>query len=559
MPYYVDGGTRGGTREHPIEHGSAEDVARLATFEDAARALASGRYTGMGFATLAQFGVVAFDIDDVVRDGVVLPAALAAVDGTYAEISPSGTGLRAFYRGSFPGNHKALHPEGADFKLEVFSSKGFVTVTGNVLDDCKLWGYDELVADITPAARALYEKHFGTSNLPAVVGDGGADWMLTITPPVGLSHDQIREALAALPDDMEYDDWLRTGMAIHHETDGSDEGRELWLEKSRQSPKFTTDRYLNDRWRSFGRNTSANPTTFRFVLAQPSVKALRIGAVRSVDSSLDFKCHPKTGAIMPTLPNLRIALGAVEFSGFRIAFDEFVGGIMICLADTDTWRPITDANVVWMREHLENNGFSPISRELMRDAVLRAAELNKFDSARDWLSGLAWDETPRIDSFLTRYFGAADTPYHRAISRCMWTQMAARVFTPGCKADMVPIAVGKQGTRKSSAIAAMSPIPDAFAEWDLGARDDDAGRLMLGKLILELGELRGLRRRDHDYLKAFITRTHENWVPKFREHATQFERRCVFVGSTNSDSSCPTTQETDAGCRSIPENAIPMR
>jgi len=32
-----------------------------------------------------------------------------------------------------------------------------------------------------------------------------------------------------------------------------------------------------------------------------------------------------------------------------------------------------------------------------------------------------------------------------------------------------------------------------------------------------------------------VTRTHENWIPKYREFATQFPRRLVFVGTTNED------------------------
>ncbi len=58
---------------------------------------------------------------------------------------------------------------------------------------------------------------------------------------------------------------------------------------------------------------------------------------------------------------------------------------------------------------------------------------------------------------------------------------------------------------------------------------------MRGRLVAEIGELRGLNTKELESIKAFVTRTHENWIPKYREFATQFPRRLVFVGTTNED------------------------
>src|SRR5690606_13267649 len=103
------------------------------------------------------------------------------------------------------------------------------------------------------------------------------------------------------------------------------------------------------------------------------------------------------------------------------------------------------------------------------------------------------------------------------------------------KADMVPILVGTQGVGKSTAIAAMSPSPEFFAEVSFSEKDDDLSRKMRGKLVAEIGELRGLHSKEMESVKAFITRTHEHWIPKYREFETTFPRRLVFIGSTNKD------------------------
>jgi predicted P-loop ATPase len=113
--------------------------------------------------------------------------------------------------------------------------------------------------------------------------------------------------------------------------------------------------------------------------------------------------------------------------------------------------------------------------------------------------------------------------------------MAGRILEPGIQADMAPILVGAQGLGKSSGVAAMVPSPEFFAEVSFNDKDDDQARRLRGKLVAEISELRGLGTRDEDAIKAFMTRTHEQWVPKYREFAASYARRVVFVGTTNRD------------------------
>lgn len=61
-----------------------------------------------------------------------------------------------------------------------------------------------------------------------------------------------------------------------------------------------------------------------------------------------------------------------------------------------------------------------------------------------------WDGVERVERFLESYAGAEAGDYSRAVSRYMWTAMAARLLNPGAKCDMVPVLVGGQGTGKST-------------------------------------------------------------------------------------------------------------
>ena len=208
---------------------------------------------------------------------------------------------------------------------------------------------------------------------------------------------------------------------------------------------------------------------------------------------------------------------------------------MLARPNTDEWRQFTDEDYTWLRDHLARGGFAEIAKEGIRDAVHAIAAEHAFDSAMLWLKSLQWDGTKRVETFLSTYAGALDTPYTRAVAAYLWTALAGRVLSPGCKADMAPVLVGAQGVRKSSLVKAMVPSVDHYAEVDLRDKDDDLSRRMRGRLIAELGELQGMGSREIESVKAFITRTHENWVPKFKEFATLFPRRLVFIGTTNKD------------------------
>lgn len=280
VPYYVGGGRR----RH--EHGSVADRAQLVTFEVACAAAARKGFAGVGFALMPEFGVVALDFDNCVTAGGLRPDVEALVAGTYAEYSPSGQGVRAFVKGDM-GNHKA---GGDPFGFEVFSSKGFVTFTGQALEVVGLLGAENTVAPVSSDVRALAAERFGRGVLLANTG-ADDDPLLAYEPPVGLSEAQIAEILEAIdPSPLHYDDWLQVGMAIHHETEG--EGFGIWDDWSSKSSKYTSHEYGEERWRSLGRR-SGRPVTARYLLKLAKAAGVRVD-LDGVDLD-DFKDETQPG------------------------------------------------------------------------------------------------------------------------------------------------------------------------------------------------------------------------------------------------------------------------
>lgn len=242
----------------------------------------------------------------------------------------------------------------------------------------------------------------------------------------------------------------------------------------------------------------------------------------------------KMGRIEPRLYNILLALARPDVIGREVKFDVYRDEDMVRFPGGD-WRPLTDGDLVKLRVHLEKKvGFKPIGRELMRDAMSAHGEDFRFDSAIAWLEELPeHDGVPRIDGFMHRYFGAEDNAYAAAVGRYLWSALAGRTLVPGVKADMAVILRGEQGVIKSSAIAALAPTEDQFAELNLGDQEDKLARLMRGKSVVELGELRGFYSKEFEAIKAWLVRRFDEWVPKYREKSIKFYRRCLFIGTTN--------------------------
>lgn len=247
-----------------------------------------------------------------------------------------------------------------------------------------------------------------------------------------------------------------------------------------------------------------------------------------------------TGVILTHFTNVVTALRAADWMGYELGRDTFRDELMIRQAGSvgpQGWRSFTDADYARVRLALHSRGIRNPGAEVVRDAVTLVAEENGFDSAQLWLTQVVppWDGVSRIEQFYPRVFGTDDDTYNRACGLYTWTALAGRVLEPGCKVDMVPILKGEQGIGKSSAVAAIAPAVEFFTELDLAAHDDNMSRMMRGRLVVEFGELRGLHTKDQEAIKNFITRRWENWVPKYREFATTFPRRCLMFGTTNKD------------------------
>ena len=318
VPYYPTGERRHGTQ------GAPQDMAKLTTFAAARDAAIKGGFDGVGFAHTLAGGVVTLDFDACVTDGVVRPDILSLVESTYAEFSPSGQGIHAIFFGppNLLENRKARN-EGPEFAVEAFSSAGFTTFTGWLLDHVDILGYEDRIAPLPQAVVDACQRRFGKSRA-AVDSD---DFMLGRERPLGLSIEQIEDILRHISPDCSREEWIRIGTAIHHETEGDDTGLSIWDEWSSDGVTYPGSENVEYQWRSF-----RGPTPGRASITMASViKMAKEAGYRPSEAASREQVLAKAEAIMAELPKKSLGrFGPVPIYDLSLAppMDWLIKGVL---------------------------------------------------------------------------------------------------------------------------------------------------------------------------------------------------------------------------------------
>lgn len=188
---------------------------------------------------LASYGI---DVDALLTD----PAAVRIESGRPGR-------AKLLYRLKRP--MRTIKPKGSGLELRC------ATVDGKSVQDV-------LPPTIHPDTKQPYRWVYGDdlighwSNLPAIPAPLLAVWREVAGPettpapsaaptPAGTTVDALRKMIASRDPDGPYDDWIKVGMALHHETGGAAEGLALWDEWSRQGKKYKDEFDLRVHWFSF--------------------------------------------------------------------------------------------------------------------------------------------------------------------------------------------------------------------------------------------------------------------------------------------------------------------
>ena len=191
------------------------------------------------------------------------------------------------------------------------------------------------------------------------------------------------------------------------------------------------------------------------------------------------------------------------------------------------WSDTDDAGLAW---ELERN-YGIVGKDKIDAALLLVSEANRYNEVKAYLKSLTWDMLPRLDTVLHDYLGAEDNEYTRAVARKSFCAAVARVMTPGCKYDYVPVFVGPQGIGKSTFLATIGK--DWYSDSLQSFEGKEAAEMIQGVWINELGEMTSYRKSEANTVKQFLSKGADIYRQAYGRRTGKFPRKCIFFGTCN--------------------------
>lgn len=173
-----------------------------------------------------------------------------------------------------------------------------------------------------------------------------------------------------------------------------------------------------------------------------------------------------------------------------------------------------------------------VSSAQVAEQILHVARRHgSYDPLVDYLTSIAWDGTPRIDTWLATYCRAEATDYHAVVGARWLIAGVARGLSPGAKVDTVLVFLGPQGAKKSTTFSVLGG--PWYSDTPLVVGDKDSYIAASLSWIHEMAELASVRKADIEAYKAFTSASEDKVRPPYGRVRETFRRRCVFAGTTN--------------------------
>lgn len=188
----------------------------------------------------------------------------------------------------------------------------------------------------------------------------------------------------------------------------------------------------------------------------------------------------------------------------------------------------------------ETYGLPSIARAALSEAIMTVAHQQRWHPIREFLQGLTWDGTSRIDKWLVHVLGESpDTlgpamqEYLGLVGRYWLLGMVNRVMQPGCKFDYCPVLEGAGGLRKSTLVEVLAGA-EYFSDtpFEVG-KGKEAQEQVQGLWLYEIAELTHFSKAEVGAIKAFISSKSDRYRVAYGSTVETFQRQCILVGTTN--------------------------
>jgi len=589
MPLTVDG-----------RAASSTDPNTWTTYDEVCDALIMGEgFDGIGLVLGAD--VQGIDLDDC-RDPAsgglsdLATEVLDRVDG-YAEVSPSGTGIKIFAKTNIDGSRTKK-----ELGVELYKDGRYFTVTGHQIN-----GHASMSAE-TQDLGWFVERVWGESLAGGAGGGGLADageMALALYKPQLEDWELDRvmtEVLPHLDPDGGYEDWLKVGAALHHQGGGDPEWLDAWDNWSAMSGKWV-EGVCASKWSSFSEQRGVGRGAVTLASLLKKTKEKREAAARSerdqlmadllarVDAVTDARdlqekiaaaiahnadysdveraqfaqaiqlrarglgvkleiatvrgwLRPRVKASFPhlnddghplcTIENLEVLVGRL---GVTVRYNVIAKAVEILIPDSAYSRDNKDnVSIGYVLSECEK---ARMSTKFVPQFLLMLADMNLYNPVQTWVESSAWDGVSRLARFYATVDcgGQMDQGLKELLMRKWLIQAIGAAFEPdGIAAQGILTFSGPQNIGKTTWFKRLAPeeLNLVYTGHTLDVRSKDSQLIALKYWIVELGEIDAtFRKSDVSALKSFATQAVDNIRRPYAMTESTYGRRTVFGASVN--------------------------
>ena len=419
--------------------------------------------------------------------------------------------------------------------------------------------------------------------------------LMVAAQPLDMTDVEVDAYLAAYPaTGLDYDAWLKCGMALYHQHEGSKAGFTRWVNWSKLDGDRFDDGEMPSKWKSFG--GSAKPVTMASIIYHVKqagvVVSTAAGWLDLIDACVDKHALEKLVQFKISADR---SIGPVDLAGLEVAvktkFSEFgvvlradplrklfkpkhkralpdISSSELPLETVGNLRAIADncgvvvrynvikkedeilipdagwsidngktASITWLQSECHK---VEMRTSNIKNFVTLLADSNQFNPVTEWIESVGWDGTPRLDAFYDTVQEDTEkcSAKMKRIVMMRWAVSAiAAAFSPnGIMARGVLVFQGVQYSGKTRWIDALAPKGMELIKTGraLNVHDKDSVKQIVSSWISELGELDAtFKKSDIAALKAFITSDTDELRRPYAAAESQYARRTVFAASVN--------------------------
>lgn len=475
-----------------------------------------------------------------------------------------------------------------------------------VIDTCSFVPNQAMFAPQCPEGAEVWTmvQEGGAYQVPDIIdvdtngrraeGDDDLETVLA-AQPLDITAEEVDAYLAAYsPLGLDYDGWLRVGMALWHQFEGGAPGFDRWVEWSKQDAEKFDAGIMRGKWKSFG--GSLRPVTMASVIHHVKQTGLvvstastwidqinacaekhelerllqeRVSADRSVGpvdvsdieraakakfaelgvvlraEQLRKLLKPKGKRMFPDIGSSEQPLETADNLQVVCDNNDVVVRYNVITKDDEilikgeSWSVdnAKSASITWLRSACHKVEMKTTN---IKNFVTLLADKNQFNPVVEWINSRPWDGVSRLNEFYATVhedeLQCSSLMKQIILKRWLISAVAAAFSPNGIMARGVLVFQGKQYAGKTRWIDALAPKGLELVKTGraLNVHDKDSVKQIVSSWIAELGELDAtFKKSDIAALKAFITSDADELRRPYAAGESHYARRTVFAASVN--------------------------